>query len=65
MEWQEINCLIEGLELLVEKHKMALENTGLNDDGRSDISNDLAYTEILLGAYNDKRNEILRGVDKT
>jgi|GEM_PF-1500185 len=64
MDWQEINCLIDGLELLIEKYKAELGNADLSDDDRSDISNDLAYTEILLGTYHDKRNEILRNVDK-
>ncbi|MCF6252998.1 MAG: hypothetical protein L3J75_17290 [Methylococcaceae bacterium] len=58
MDWQEINCLIEALTTLVEKYQIELENQSIDDDTRSDISNDLAYTQILLGDYKKKRDQI-------
>lgn len=61
MDWKEINCIIDGLEALIFKYKSELGNADLSEDDRSDLSNDLAYTEILLGSYNNKRNEMASG----
>ena len=58
MEWQEINCIIEALTLLVEKHDEQLQNVDLDEDEKSDTNNDLAYTQILLGNYKKKRDSM-------
>ncbi|HKT27488.1 hypothetical protein [Dyella sp.] len=55
MEWAEINCIIEALEVLIEKYKTLLESGTQNEDDKSDTSNDLAYAEVLLGKYEDMR----------
>ena len=58
MDWQEINCIIDGLEALILKYKSELDKPDLTEDDRADLSNDLAYAEILLGNYNHKRSEM-------
>ena len=56
MEWQEINCIVEALTVLIVKYDEQLQDTNLDEDDRSDISNDLAHTQILLGNYKQKRD---------
>lgn len=58
MEWMEINCIIEGLEALIEKYQTALQADSLSEDDHADISNDMAYAEILHGKYADLRDKM-------
>ncbi len=58
MEWMEINCIIEGLEALIEKYQAALQAVALSEDDHADISNDMAYAEILHGKYVDMRDKM-------
>jgi len=58
IEWSEVNCLIEALELLVSKHKDILADASIDEDERSDHMNDLAYVEILLHKYEQMRDHI-------
>ena len=58
MDWQEICCIIEALNALIEKYNTQLSVSELDEDDRSDISNDLAYTEILLNSYVEKRDNM-------
>ena len=58
MEWQEINCIIEALILYVEKYNARLQDVDLDEDERSDVNNDLAYAQILLGSYKKKRDSM-------
>jgi len=57
MGWQELNCIIEALEALIEKYDAQLVSNELDEDGYSDITNDKAYTEILLSNYQQKKGE--------
>jgi hypothetical protein len=57
MDWQELNCIIEALEALIEKYDSQLVSNELDEDGYSDITNDKAYTEILLSNYQQKKSE--------
>jgi hypothetical protein len=57
MEWAEINCIIAGLEALIEKYQDALRNEALPEDEHSGVSSDLAYAEILHGKYEELRKE--------
>lgn len=61
MEWSEINCIISALEALIEKYKSSLKSTSLSEDDQSDVSNDLAYAEILLGKYEEMRSKAALG----
>ncbi|WKJ91417.1 hypothetical protein QZJ86_04605 [Methylomonas montana] len=58
LEWTEINCLIEALELLVAKHNNILADASIDEDTRSDHSNDLAYAEIILHKYEQVRDQL-------
>lgn len=58
MDWQEVNCIIDGLKMLVAQHKATLGDTSVDDDMRADTTNDLAYTEILLHKYEAMRDTI-------
>jgi hypothetical protein len=58
MDWPEVNCLIEALSALIERHRVALEEGTLSEDDRSDLSNDLAYAETLRGKYESLRDHI-------
>lgn len=58
IDWPEVNCLIEALELLVSKHKAILADTSIDEDTRSDHANDLAYVEILLHKYEQMRDQV-------
>ena len=58
MEWQEVNCILEALGVLVEKYRLQAADKGLSEDDASDISNDLAYAEILLHRYEDLRDRL-------
>ena len=58
MDWKEINCIIDGLEALIQKYKSELNRVDLSEDDRSDLSDDLAYAEVLLGSYDEKRNKM-------
>lgn len=60
MDWPEVNCLIEALDTLVEKYRIALATAGLSEDEHSDLSNDLTYAEILRGKYEAIRSELAR-----
>ena len=55
MDWSEINCILEALDSLIEQKRTALLDSELSEDDRSDISNDLAYAEVLRGKYEDDR----------
>ncbi len=61
MEWTEINCLIAALEALIEKYQAALQDQTLSEDDHADVSNDLAYAEILHGKYDALRTKIANG----
>lgn len=54
MDWQEINCVIEALEALLEKYETQLADDDLDEDERADISNDHGYAKILLSNYRDQ-----------
>jgi hypothetical protein len=58
MEWMEINCIIDGLSALIEKYRIAMQDTEQSEDDRSHISNDMAYAEILHGKYADLRDKM-------
>ena len=58
MEWQEVNCILEALGVLVEKYRLQAADTTLSEDDASDVSNDLAYAEILLHRYEDLRDRL-------
>ena len=58
MEWMEINCIIDGLAALIEKYRIAMQDTEQSEDDRADISNDMAYAEILHGKYSDLRDKM-------
>ena len=58
MEWQEVNCILEALGVLVEKYRLHAADTTLSEDDASDVSNDLAYAEILLHRYEDLRDRL-------
>ena len=57
MDWQELNCVIEALEVLIEKYNVQLVANEIDEDDHSDITNDKAYAEILLSNYQQKKNE--------
>ena len=54
-DWAELKCIINALEALIEKYKAELQNTNLTEDEKSDITNDLAYAEVLKGKYINKK----------
>ncbi len=58
MDWQEANCIIDALKLLVAQHETTLLDSALDEDTRADTMNDLAYTEILLHKYEEIRDRI-------
>lgn len=58
MEWMEINCLISALEALIEKYRTSLKDGSLSEDEHSNVANDLAYAEILLGKYEALRSSV-------
>lgn len=58
MDWPEVNCILEALNALIAKHRLALQDMSLSEDDRSDLSNDLAYAETLLGKYESVRDQI-------
>ena len=55
MDWQEVNCVIDALKLLVEQHAATIRNSKIDEDTRADATNDLAYTEIILSKYEEIR----------
>lgn len=57
MDWQELNCILEALQALVDKYQVELTQSALSEDERSDLSNDLAYAQILQGKYEALRDE--------
>ena len=58
MDWSEVNCILDGLDLLIEKYKTSLSTTSITEDERSDISNDLSYAQILKGKYEEIRSSL-------
>ena len=58
MNWAELNCIVDGLQALIEKYRTALTQGDLSEDDRADISNDLAYAEILRDKYEAERDRI-------
>ena len=58
MEWMEVNCIIDGLAALIEKYRLAMQDFGQPVDERADISNDLAYAEMLHDKYADLRDKM-------
>jgi len=61
MDWPEVNCLVEALGALILQYQSKLGNSSLDDDERSDLSNDLAYAQILCGKYERLRDELSSG----
>ncbi len=57
MDWQELNCVNSGLELLIDKYEKQLTSTLLDDNKRAELSNDKLYAEILLSTYEQKKKE--------
>jgi len=60
MDWPEVNCLLEALTLLIEKYKADQRNPALSEDQQADLSNDLAYAEVLRGKYEAVRERLSR-----
>lgn len=60
MEWMEVNCILSALDALIEKYQASLSDSELSEDDRADVSNDLAYAEILRGKYRAVRDELAR-----
>ena len=58
MDWSEVNCILDGLDLLIEKYKTSLSTTSITEDERSDTSNDLSYAQILKGKYEEIRSSL-------
>lgn len=58
MDWPEVNCLLEALGALIEKYQTRLGDEALSDDDRSDLSNDLAYAQVLKGKYTTVRSDL-------
>ena len=58
MDWQEVNCILEALDALIDKYRAKLTDSALSEDEHSDLSNDLAYTQILQGKYETLRDEL-------
>ena len=54
---QELNCVTEALEVLIEKYNTQLASESLSEDDHSDITNDKAYAEILLSNYQQKKSK--------
>lgn len=61
VEWSEVNCIISALEALICQYKAAINGKDLSEDDQSDVSNDLAYAEILLGKYEEMRSKAALG----
>jgi len=61
VEWSEMNCIISALEALICQYKSSLGSGDLSEDDQSDVSNDLAYAEILLGKYEEMRSKAALG----
>ena len=49
----EVNCILEALQALIEKYQAKLADKNLDEEDRADLSNDLSYTQILRGKYED------------
>jgi hypothetical protein len=60
MDWQEVNCIIEALDVLIDQYRVKLTKSALSEDERSDLSNDLAYAQILQGKYEALRDDLAR-----
>lgn len=58
MEWMEVNCLLEALDALIAKYHSQMSGDDLSEDDKADLSNDLAYAEVLRGKYRELRDEI-------
>jgi len=58
MDWKEINMVIEAFDALIAQYRQRLENTGIDEDERADISNDLAYAKTLRSDYDAKRDAL-------
>jgi len=60
LDWPEINCLVEALTALVGQYRTRLQAVDLDEDDRADLSNDLAYAEVLQGKYLALREEMAK-----
>lgn len=58
LDWPEVNCILEALQALIEKYQAKLANGTLDEDEQADLSNDLSYTQILRGKYEDLRDAV-------
>jgi hypothetical protein len=58
LDWPEVNCILEALQALIEKYQAKLADENLDEDDRADLSNDLSYTQILRGKYEDLRDVV-------
>lgn len=58
LDWPEVNCILEALQVLIEKYQVKLTAENLDEDERSDLSNDLSYAQILRGKYEDLRDAV-------
>ena len=58
LDWPEVNCILEALQALIEKYQAKLADENLDEDDRADLSNDLSYTQILRGKYEDLRDAV-------
>lgn len=58
VDWQEVNVIVVALKLLAEEHAAALRDPAIDEGSRADATNDLAYVEILLHKYEDRRDRI-------
>ena len=58
LDWPEVNCILEALQALIEKYQAKLADENLDEDEQADLSNDLSYTQILRGKYEDLRDVV-------
>jgi hypothetical protein len=58
MNWIEVNCILEALDALIEKYQAGLNDELLSEDEHSELSNDLAYCQILKGKYDAIRTNL-------
>jgi hypothetical protein len=61
MEWIEVNCILSALEALIEKYQSSMNSEDLSEDDRADLTNDLAYAEVLRGKYQGVRDALAKG----
>jgi len=63
LDWPEVNCILDGLQALVDRYEASHVAGALSDDECADLSNELSYAQIIRGKFEELRDSMRKACD--